>query len=195
VSDESAELDENADVTTADGRSAGAAGESAGGRLPRHLDWLRDDHLRHEGVTMALYVAVCLLAALAALANSVLTRGVVFEVVWTTTLGLAIAHLFAFLLAGRLIEGGKITKETRSATYAQMSGALLVAALVTAAVVVVPTTDELDAARVDLAAIIGVIGYLVARNASHNRIRATMFAIVVTLIGIGVAALKHWVTH
>ena len=58
-------------------------------------------HLRHEAITMALYVATCLLAALAALTNAVLTRGVVFELIWTTTIGLAIAHLFAFLVAGR----------------------------------------------------------------------------------------------
>ena len=75
------------------------------------------------------------------------------------------------------------------------SGAAGVAVLVTAAVVIAPTAEEVDAARIDLAAIVGVIGYVVARNASQNRFRAIVFAVLVTVLGLGVAALKHWVTH
>jgi dipeptide/tripeptide permease len=157
--------------------------------------WPPNEDLRHEAVTMALYVAICLLAALAVLANKVLTRGVVFEVVWTTTIGLAIAHLFAFLLAGRLIDGGRLTKGTRAATLAQMSGAFAVAALATAAVLLVLTSEELDAVRLDLAAIIGVIGYVIARNASKSRPRSALYAVAVAIVGLAVAGLKHWITH
>src|SRR3954449_3567473 len=70
------------------------------------------EHLRHEALTMALYVSICLLAALASLKDTALTHGLVFELVWGTTLGLAAAHLFAFLLAGRLIEGRPISPPT-----------------------------------------------------------------------------------
>jgi dipeptide/tripeptide permease len=153
------------------------------------------EHIRHEAVTMALYVAICLLAALAALKGTVLEHGVVFELVWGTTVGLALAHMFAFLLAGRLIEGRRITAATRATILAQLVGAAAVALLVTIAIVLVPTSDELDAARVDLAVIIGITGYVVSRNVARTRLRAVLFAIIVTAVGLAVAAIKYWVGH
>ena len=152
-------------------------------------------HLRHEAITMALYVATCLLAALAALTNAALTRGVVFELIWTTTIGLAIAHLFAFLVAARFLDRGQITSATRATSLAQLLGALVVAVLVTIAVLLVPTSEELDAARLDIAIILGLLGYVIARNVPQTRGRSALFAFAVALFGFAVAAAKHWVTH
>jgi hypothetical protein len=59
-------------------------------------DHVDRDHLRKEAWTMALYVTICLLAALTALENVVAVPGQVFGLVWGTTIGLALAHLFAF---------------------------------------------------------------------------------------------------
>ena len=42
----------------------------------------RPDHLRKEGWTMALYVAVCLIAALTALQNVVAVPGHILGLVW-----------------------------------------------------------------------------------------------------------------
>ena len=51
---------------------------------------------------MALYVAICLLAALSVVAEDELEhRGVAINVIWGTTLGLALAHWFAFRLSAR----------------------------------------------------------------------------------------------
>ena len=143
---------------------------------------------------MALYVSICLLAELAALDDSALHRGVVFAVVWGTTMGLALAHLFAFLLAGRLIEGKHIAAITRATAIAQLAGGAGVAVIVSVVIVAVPTSVELDAARYDLAAVIGVIGYVVARRAraDASRARAVVFAVIVTITGVSVAALKQW---
>ena len=141
---------------------------------------------------MALYVSICLLAELAALDDSALHRGVVFAVVWGTTMGLALAHLFAFLLAGRLIEGKHIGAITRATAIAQLAGGAGVAVIVSVVIVAVPTSVELDAARYDLAAVIGVIGYVVARRADASRARAVVFAVIVTITGVSVAALKQW---
>ena len=59
---------------------------------------------------MALYVTVCLLAALTALQNVVAVPGRVLGLVWGTTIGLALAHLFAFRIAGRLVQDGRLAK-------------------------------------------------------------------------------------
>jgi len=59
-------------------------------------DHIHPDHLRKEGWTMALYVAICLIAALSALANVTAIPGHILGLVWGTTVGLAVAHVFAF---------------------------------------------------------------------------------------------------
>lgn len=140
---------------------------------------------------MALYVAICLLAELAALDDDELHHGVVFVLVWGTTIGLALAHLFAFLIAGRFAEGKRIGPQIRAIALAQMGGAASVAVTVSAVLVLVPTSAELDAARYDLATVIGVIGYLVARHAAIRPLRALLFAITVVIVGLGVATLKQ----
>ena len=57
--------------------------KSAGG-----TDHIHPDHLRKEGWTMALYVAICLIAALTALANVTAIPGHIMGLVWGTTVGL-----------------------------------------------------------------------------------------------------------
>jgi hypothetical protein len=64
------------------------------------------EHLRKEGWTMALYVAICLIAALSALQNVVAVSWHVLGLVWGTTVGLVLAHVFAFRIAGRLVHEG-----------------------------------------------------------------------------------------
>jgi hypothetical protein len=59
---------------------------------------------------MGLYVTVCLLAGLTALESVVAVPGHVFGLVWGTTVGLALAHLFAFRLAGRLVHDGRFPR-------------------------------------------------------------------------------------
>jgi dipeptide/tripeptide permease len=147
--------------------------------------------VRHEAFTMALYVSICLLAALGTLTGTVLTHGVVFELVWGTTVGLAVAHLFAFLLAGRLLEGERLSATTRRTALAQLAGAASVAIVTSVVILIVPTSAELNAARYDLALIIGIVGYLVARRSSRSRLRAVVFAVCVLVIGMAVVVVKQ----
>ena len=66
---------------------------------------------------MALYVAICLLGVLTAVAERADAGHVsVFTLVWGTTVGLALAHWFAFRLSARLVAGG--TGTVRSGIYA-----------------------------------------------------------------------------
>ncbi|MEB3970016.1 hypothetical protein OSH93_12875, partial [Mycobacterium ulcerans] len=61
--------------------------------------------LRKESYTMALYVAVCLLAALLALPEA--ARHHLIGLIWGITIGLAAAHFFAFKISARLIGPAK----------------------------------------------------------------------------------------
>jgi hypothetical protein len=59
---------------------------------------------------MAPYVAICLIAALTALANVTAIPGHIIGLVWGTTVGLTVAHVFAFRIAGRLVHDGDLPK-------------------------------------------------------------------------------------
>jgi hypothetical protein len=106
-----------------------------------HVD---HDHLRKEAWTMALYVTICLLAALTALENVVAVPGRVFSLVWGTTIGLALAHLFAFRIAGRLVHDGRLSKGDQVVSGIQLAAAAAVAVLVSIPVLIAPAADELD---------------------------------------------------
>lgn len=153
-----------------------------------HVD---HDHLRKEAWTMALYVTICLLAALTALENVVAVPGRVFGLVWGTTIGLALAHLFAFRIAGRLVHDGRLSKGDQVVSGIQLAAAAAVAVLVSIPVLIAPAADELDWARYTCAGIIGVVGYGVARGGGQSRMRAVLFALAVLALAVVVAALKH----
>ena len=140
---------------------------------------------------MALYVAVCLLAALTALENVIAVPGHVFALVWGTAVGLALAHLFAFRIAGRLVHEGRLPKNDRIVGAMQLAAAAAVAALVSIPVLISQPANELNWARYTCAGIIGVVGYLAARGAEKSRVRALLFGLAVLLIAIVIAAIKH----
>jgi hypothetical protein len=116
---------------------------------------------------MALYVAVCLIAALTALQNVTAVPGHILGLVWGTTVGLAVAHVFAFRIAGRLVHEGVLPMADRIVSVVQLAGAAAVAVLVSVPVLLVPPAYELAWAGYTCAAIIGVVGYFVARGAAR----------------------------
>lgn len=148
--------------------------------------------LRKEAFTMALYVAVCLLAALTAVAERADSSHVeILGLVWGTTIGLALAHLFAFRLSARLVGSGTIDRPDAAAAGAQLLGAAAVAVLGTIPVLVFDSTAELDVTRVLLAGFVAVVGYAVARTSGSSRLRALVYAAVVMAVGLTVAVIKN----
>jgi hypothetical protein len=152
-------------------------------------DHAHPDHLRKEGWTMALYVSICLIAALTALETVTAVPGHILGLVWGTTVGLALAHVFAFRIAGRLVHQGDLPKADRIVSLIQMASAAAV--IVSVPVLLAPTVTELNWARYTCAGIIGVVGYLVARGASRGQMRAVLFGLGVLVVAFAVAALKH----
>ena len=140
---------------------------------------------------MALYVAICLIAALTALENVTAIPGQILGLVWGTTVGLALAHVFAFRIAGRLVHEGQLPRADRLISAFQLVGAAAVAVVVSVPVLLASIDNELNWARYTCAAIIGAAGYLVARGAEHGRVRAILFGIAVLALAIAIAALKH----
>jgi hypothetical protein len=154
-------------------------------------DHIHPDDLRKEGWTMALYVTICLIAALTALENVTFVPGHILGLVWGTTVGLAIAHVFAFRIAGRLVHDGDLPRADRTISVVQLAAAAAVAVVVSVPVLLAPTVNEITWARYTCAAIIGVVGYLVARGAERGRIRSVLFGLGVLAAAFAVAALKH----
>jgi len=153
------------------------------------------EHLVREAYTMALYVSIVLLAALAALADSSNPDGVnIVALVWGTTVGLALAHWVAFDLAARMASGGSRTREHLELAAAQLIGGLGVAALVTVPLLLLPEESERRLVRFELSVVIGVIAFLVARAGGARRLRATVYAVGALFVASTVAVLKNFLS-
>jgi hypothetical protein len=128
------------------------------------------------------------------LANVTAVPGHIMGLVWGTTVGLAVAHVFAFRIAGRLVHDGELPKADRIISVVQMAAAAAVAVIVSVPVLLASTVNEITWARYTCAAIIGIAGYLVARGAERSRIRSILFGLAVLVAAFAVAALKHALT-
>jgi hypothetical protein len=161
-----------------------ATAEDASGRHERALE------LRREASTMALYVAICLLAALTALPESA-AHAKVTPLIWGVTVGLAVAHWFAFRVSARLVASGRLSSRDVSLAGAQLVGAVGVALLASAPVVLLPVAAELEGVALLLAAFIALVGYAVARGGGATRARALLYAVSVLVIAVLIAELKN----
>lgn len=158
-----------------------------GGHHPTH-----DVELVKEATVMALYVAVCLLAALTAIAESARDGHVrALAVIWGTTIGLALAHAFAFRLSARLVAGGRWRRDDAELVLSQLVGAALVAIVATVPVLVFPPTAELDVSRWALALFIGLVAFAIARQAGVSNARSIGYTAAVLVIAIAIATVKN----
>lgn len=155
-----------------------------------------DEHRAHllvEAITMALYVAVCLLAALIALGDSDEEHHVrAIALVWGTTIGLALAHLFAFRLAARWIAGGTLSAHDSAAALAQLAGAAAVAVLATIPIVLFGPSLEFDLVRLLLAVLIGGAGFAATRRSGASMTRSLTASLIVLLVAVAVAVAKNY---
>jgi hypothetical protein len=145
--------------------------------------------LRKEACTMALYVAICLLAALIALPET--AHAHLVQLIWGVTVGLALAHWFAFRLSARLVGQGTIRAHDLESGGAQLGGAAGAALLATLAVLVAPDTAEREVAEYVLAALIGAVGFVVARGAGATRVAALLYACTVLVAAVAIAVVKN----
>lgn len=148
--------------------------------------------LRLEASTMALYVSVVLLAALVALEDGATTGdGEMLGLIWGTTIGLALAHYFAFRVASRLVRGTTFHKRDGEIALAQLGGAAFVSALCTIPVLLFPDSSKNDFIRWELAVLLGITGYAAGRTGGASRLRSLATGAVVLVLGVAVAFVKN----
>ncbi len=148
-----------------------------------------------EAVTMALYVCIVLIAEFVALGQEIESERAAVAVIWGTTVGLALAHVFAFNLAARLLAAGAVGGESRRAAWAQLASAFAVAALVTIPFTVLSLDAGLDVAAFLATGIVGLTAYLASRNAGAGRSRALVEGAVVLLVGAVLVGVKASLGH
>jgi hypothetical protein len=157
----------------------------------------RRAELVRETSVMVLYLSVVLLATLAVLPSGYNDVDgddgpPVIAIVWGTTVGLALAHWFAFRLATTALGAGAPSRHDVSLGIAQVLGAAVVAAMTTVAVVLVPARSDVVVAAFVPAGFIGASGYGVARAAGRSTWRSVVAGAVALMLGVAVAGVKAW---
>ena len=132
---------------------------------------------------MLLYVAVVLLATLAVLSSGVVGAELV-ALIWGTTIGLALAHWFAFRVATQGFGGGYLRGQDFKEAMAQLAGAAFVAVIASLPVLLVGDDDEQEAVSFVLALTVGAIGYVVERANGRTRMASAVFAVVTLLAAL-----------
>ena len=160
-----------------------AAAESSGGHEPVV-------ELRKEAYTMALYVAICLLAAFAALPETG-AHAHVIGLIWGVTVGLALAHWFAFRVSARMVGAGSLRPHDAESAGAQLAGAAGVALLASIPVVLFPESVELELVELLLVGFIALVGFAVARGGGATRARAMVYALLVLVVAVAIALVKN----
>lgn len=149
-----------------------------------------------EGVTMALYIGLSLLAVLAAVPTTRRdTRLEVAETMFLTALGLMVAHMLAFSISTRLVSKGRFDEHAKRVLVSQLAGGFLVVALATVPTVVFDPGYSMQIAGAVLLAMVAVVGYLAARAAEVSRTRALLYVVLVLLLVAAVLLVKGLVGH
>ncbi len=145
----------------------------------------------HEGVTMALYIAVSLLALLTALPQSLTDESTVMRTVLGTTLGLALAHWLAFRVSSLFVGHGVLEPAARRSLGVQALAAAGVGAIASLPLLVARGPTALSVSRLLLAGVIGLFAYGVSIQTQPSRLRAAVYAVVVVAIALTVAIVKN----
>jgi hypothetical protein len=145
-------------------------------------------------MVMAVYVSVVLLAELALLPSDYGTAGrgqpTLEVLVWSTVVGLAVAHWFAFgVVAAGLGEGRVGWAGLRTATD-EFLAAVAVGTISSVAILIAPDQREVGAGALGPSAMLGFTGYLIARAGDRSKIVSVLFGAVVLVAGLFVAAFK-----
>ena len=152
--------------------------ESGSDMSPPHLSQREAEHHEtapaehdrermREGVTMALYISLSLLAVLVALPPA-LDPGDTERPALTillTSFGLFFAHALAFRISTRLVHRGELSAANLQLLTAQFLGGLAVTAVAVTPVLILGGPDGVRAAEWLLLAFVAVVGYAAARVA------------------------------
>ncbi len=153
------------------------------------------DRIR-EGMTMALYLSLSLLAVMVAFEDPTHPDTPdLGQLVFLTALGLMLAHLLAFRMSARLVARGRRTAETTSLVVAQVLGGVVVTALATIPLVVLGPWPGLLVSEFALLALITGVGYVTGRASGYTRVRSLLYVAGVVLLTVVVLEVKALALH
>jgi hypothetical protein len=150
-----------------------------------------------EGVTMALYISLSLLAVLVALPTSFApeaSESPALAIV-LTSVGLILAHRLAFQLSTRLVHGWQLSAASVELLGAQLIGGLAVTVVAVTPVVLIGGPGGELAAELLLLAFIAGVGYVAARSVPLSRPRSVVYVAVVVALALVVLWVKNLVHH
>jgi hypothetical protein len=151
--------------------------------------------VRVETITMALYVAIVLLAESIPLQAYSADAEEVTATYWGSAVGLAVAHVFAFTLTTRALSEGHFPVDARRSAAGQLLAAALVAAFATLPFLIPNEDTAYTVSGSLLALLIGATGFESAR-AHGSRVPRALIAGAVTLgIAAVVVAVKATIAH
>jgi hypothetical protein len=150
---------------------------------------------------MMLYVSIVLLAELAAIPTDH-NGGVhgptgwsLIEIIWGTTIGLALAHYFAFTIATHGLSQGRLTGEDRVEALAEIGGAAVVALMASIPVLLFSPAREQEIVPAVLVLLVGTIAFGVERSNGHSRKTALIYGVGALVIGFLVVTVKEAVAY
>ncbi|HZA79806.1 MAG TPA: hypothetical protein VE623_25785 [Acidimicrobiales bacterium] len=152
-----------------------------------------------DATAMVLYLSIVLLAELAVLptghdgAGGAVHGPVSWElaaILWGTTIGLALAHWFAFRLATQGLRRGPLGEWDRRQALSELAGAAFVAAMASVPVLLFSDEFEQQVVPFVLALIIGGVCYLVERASQRSRAMSLLLGVIALVLGLAVATLK-----
>jgi hypothetical protein len=143
-----------------------------------------------EAVTMVLYVCLVLTAEFVAAGNQARSEALALEVIWGTAVGLALAHVFAFNLAAKLLIGGRLSPQVRAAAWAQLAAAAALALAITIPFVLFSLRPALRVSAFIVAGLIGVAAYAASRGSGAGRARSLVDGLVALAIAVVIVSVK-----
>ena len=154
-----------------------------------------NNDMRREAYSMSLYVSIVLFSALSVFDDDhPPDRGDVFLLELGTTIGLVLAHGFASWVSTRIIGDASDEVDSWDLLRVQLGGAVAVASFAMLAVVIAPTSIELPAARLTVAATIAAQVFLESRT-RNSAARAALYGLIALVAGVIVATLKSLLAH
>lgn len=150
-----------------------------------------------EGLTMALYIGLSLLAVMVALPRNVTAALDPHPAVtlFLTSISLLIAHQLAFRLSARLAHQGALGAEHLDLLAAQVVGGLAVTTVAVVPVLLFEGTTGVVIAELALLTFIGAVGYASARTIHVSRARALLSVLGVIALVLVVLAIKELVHY
>ena len=147
---------------------------------------------------MALYISIVLLATFVALPSETNdglagVHGIgLIGLIWGTALGLALAHWFAFRVTASAFSQGHVSDKDGRIGTSQIVAAAAVATLCSVPVLIFDEQSDVGAVTWVPALIVGLAGFIVARESNRSRLQAVIVGGIVMVLGLAVAAVKNF---